>query len=49
MDSSGFSSGSTVKVGCKDGSMHDAELVYLPFYDELAEIPRGKRIDFPER
>ena len=49
LDSSGFTSGSTVKVGCKDGSLHDAELVTLPFYDELAEIPRGKRIDIPDR
>lgn len=38
-----------VSVGCKDGSMQQAELVQMPFYDELAEIPRGKRVDIPQR
>jgi len=41
--------GSAVMVGCKDGSMQAAELVEIPYYDKLAEIPRGKRIDIPER
>ncbi len=27
--------------------MHPATLVEMPFYDKLAEIPRGKRIDIP--
>ncbi len=49
LDSSNFAAGSKVKVGCKDGSLQDAELVQLPFYDELAEIPRGKRVDIPQR
>lgn len=41
--------GEKVRVGCKDGSMQEAELVELPFYDKLAEIPRGKLVDIPER
>jgi aminomethyltransferase len=41
--------GAEVMVGCRDGSMQVAELVELPFYDKLAEIPRGKRVDIPER
>ncbi len=41
--------GEKVKVGCRDGSMQEAELVELPFYDKLAEIPRGKLVDIPKR
>ncbi len=41
--------GSTVQVGCRDGSMQQAELVEMPFYDKLAEIPRGLRVDVPQR
>jgi aminomethyltransferase len=49
LDASGHGNGDKVKVGCRDGSMQEAELVELPFYDKLAEIPRGKLIDIPER
>ena len=42
-------SGTSVMVGCRDGSMRAAELVEVPFYDKDAEIPRGKRVDIPER
>ncbi len=42
-------SGNSVSIGCSDGSIHEGELVDMPFYDQLAEIPRGKRIDIPER
>ena len=41
--------GEKIKVGCRDGSMQEAELVELPFYDKLAEIPRGKLVDIPKR
>ncbi|MBX2867608.1 MAG: aminomethyltransferase family protein [Acidiferrobacterales bacterium] len=41
--------GTTIEVGCKDGSLQRAELVELPFYDKQAEIPRGKRVDIPDR
>ncbi len=47
MDTAGV--GRSVVVGCRDGSMQPAELIELPFYDKLAEIPRGKLIDIPER
>ena len=49
MNKEGFDAGTKVTVGCKDGSMQEAELVELPFYDKLAEIPRGKLVDIPER
>jgi len=49
MDSAEHGPGASVMVGCRDGSMQDAELVELPFYDKLAEIPRGKLVDVPER
>lgn len=41
--------GTEIEVGCRDGSVQQAELVELPFYDKLAEIPRGKLVDIPER
>ena len=41
--------GSEVFVGCKDGKQRVAELVEMPFYDEAAEIPRGKLVDIPKR
>jgi len=41
--------GTHVTITCKDGGVHDGELVELPFYDKQAEIPRGKLIDIPER
>lgn len=49
MNSSEHGAGTKLKVGCRDGSMQDAELVELPMYDKLAEIPRGKKVDIPER
>lgn len=49
MDSNTHGPGTSVGVACIDGQMHEAELVELPFYDKLAEIPRGKRVDIPSR
>jgi aminomethyltransferase len=49
LDSPEHSHGISVEVGCRDGVMHPAELVELPFYDKLAEIPRGKLVDIPQR
>ena len=49
MDRAEHGLGSQVMVGCRDGSLQQAELVELPFYDKLAEIPRGKLVDVPER
>ncbi len=49
MDSPQNGPGTSVKVGCKDGTVQEAELIELPFYDKLAEIPRGKLVDIPER
>jgi aminomethyltransferase len=48
LDQAGREAGSVVSVGCKDGSQQSAELVEMPFYDKLAEIPRGKLVDIPE-
>ena len=49
METSKYGEGSVVTVGCRDGSMQEATLITLPFYDKLAEIPRGKLVDIPER
>ena len=49
LDTAEIGPGSNVLVGCKDGSMQAAELVEIPFYDKMAEIPRGKLVDIPER
>lgn len=49
LDNAGPGPGTAVEVGCRDGDLRAAELVEMPFYDKLAEIPRGKRIDIPER
>ena len=49
LDKANLSAGSNVQVGCRDGNLHAAELVEMPFYDKLAEIPRGKRVDIPSK
>ncbi len=49
MDTATHGPGTGVMVSCKDGSIQNGELVDMPFYDKLAEIPRGKRVDIPER
>lgn len=49
MDSSKHQPGSPIMVGCRDGSMQAGELVEIPFYDRLAEIPRGKKVDIPQK
>ena len=49
LHSTEYKPGQLVDVGCKDGSMQAAELVELPMYDKLAEIPRGKLVDIPTR
>jgi len=49
MNQPGFVQGDSVSVGCIDGKFHDGILVNLPFYDKLAEIPRGKLVDIPKR
>ena len=49
MDGADFKQGTVVYVGCIDGEQHEGTLTSLPFYDPDAEIPRGKRVDIPER
>ena len=49
MDASDSKEGVAVRVGCIDGEQHEGTLTSLPFYDPNAEIPRGKRVDIPER
>ncbi len=49
LDQAGRAAGSNVQVGCRDGHLHAAELIEMPFYDKLAEIPRGKRVDIPSK
>jgi len=49
MPSAEHGPGTPVTMRCRDGSMQAGEIVSLPMYDELAEIPRGKRVDIPIR
>ncbi len=49
MDAPDRKEGAAVRVGCVDGELHEGTLTSLPFYDPDAEIPRGKRVDIPER
>ena len=49
LDQSSHQNGEAVRIRCVDGQMHEGELHALPFYDEQAEIPRGKKVDIPER
>ena len=49
MKEGGLAPGTKVVFECQDGEMRAGELVELPFYDKLAEIPRGKLVDIPVR
>ena len=49
MDSAGFRDGDRVTVRCIDGELHEGELAELPLYDKQAEIPRGIKVDIPQR
>ena len=49
MKSAEHGPGTGIMVGCRDGSLQPATLVEMPFYDMDAEIPRGKRVDIPDR
>ncbi len=49
LNSADLGPGDKVYVSCRDGSLHEAELVELPMYDKERQIPRGKRVDIPTR
>ena len=49
LDSFELGHDTSIEIGCRDGSVQPAQLVELPFYDKLAEIPRGKLVDIPQR
>ncbi|KZY33253.1 hypothetical protein A3731_37900 [Roseovarius sp. HI0049] len=49
LDKTGPGPGTQVLAEARDGGYHPAELVEMPFYDRQAEIPRGKRVDIPDR
>jgi aminomethyltransferase len=49
MDRPGFAEGDAVTIRCIDGEMHAGELAGLPLYDRQAEIPRGIRVEIPDR
>ncbi|MEQ8896871.1 MAG: aminomethyltransferase family protein [Roseovarius sp.] len=49
LDRAGPRPGTQVLAEGRDGGYHPAELVEMPFYDRQAEIPRGKRVDIPDR
>ena len=49
MNKAGHQPGDLVTIRCIDGSLQEATLCSLPMYDPNAEIPRGKKVDIPER
>ena len=49
MEQADFEDGDLVRVRCIDGKLHPGELATLPLYDRDAEIPRGLKVDIPER
>ncbi len=49
MDASGHTAGTAVMIGGIDGELHHGQLVELPLYDKAGEIPRGKKVDIPQR
>lgn len=49
MHEPGFSEGDAVTIQCLDGDMYAGQLAVLPLYDKEAEIPRGKRVEIPDR
>jgi aminomethyltransferase len=49
MERAGIDPGTRVSIRCIDGELHPGETAELPLYDKQCEIPRGKRVDIPER
>ena len=49
MQEAGFDEGDSVRIRCIDGELHDGELASLPLYDKACEIPRGLRVEIPQR
>ncbi|MEL6477747.1 MAG: aminomethyltransferase family protein [Pseudomonadota bacterium] len=49
MESGAHGPGTGIELRCKDGALRPGTLVDLPMYDPDAEIPRGKKVDIPER
>ena len=49
LDDHRHKAGEPVWIRCTDGELYSGELADLPLYDKGAEIPRGKKVDIPER
>ncbi len=49
LDDPDLTAGADVDVECRDGRTRPAEICDLPMYDEDRQIPRGERVDIPER
>ena len=49
LDETGLAPGQKILIECIDGQARPGTIHELPFYDAKAEIPRGKRIDIPQR
>ena len=49
LDDPDLGPGTQVDVDCRDGRTRSAEICDLPMYDEDRQIPRGERVDIPER
>ncbi len=49
LDDPDLGPGATLEVECTDGQTRPAVTCDTPMYDQKREIPRGKRVDIPER
>ncbi|MFO7856054.1 MAG: aminomethyltransferase family protein [Paracoccaceae bacterium] len=49
LDDPDLGAATVFEVACHDGETRSAETCDLPMYDRRREIPRGKRVDIPER
>ncbi len=49
LDDPDIGPGATLEVACTDGQTRPAVTCDTPMYDQNREIPRGKRVDIPER
>jgi len=49
LDDPDLGAGTALEVECGDGRTRKGEICDLPMYDKDREIPRGKRVDIPER
>jgi glycine cleavage system aminomethyltransferase T len=49
LDDPDLGPGTAIDVVCRDGENRPAQICGLPMYDEERQIPRGERVDIPDR